>query len=55
MNILNPFSYQKFKTAKLVVLDVKTQDSTGRLFNIEMQISIHPSLFPRKAFKSRAI
>jgi predicted transposase/invertase (TIGR01784 family) len=50
VTILNPFSYQEFQTAKLVVLDVKAQDSTGRLFNIEMQILIHPSLLPRMVY-----
>ena len=39
VTILNPFSYQEFETAKLVVLDVKAKDSGGRIFNIEMQIS----------------
>ena len=48
--ILNPFSYQEFETAKLVVLDVKAKDSAGRIFNIEMQISIHPGLLQRLIF-----
>ncbi len=36
VTILNPYSFQEFQTAKLVVLDVKARDSAGRLFNIEM-------------------
>ena len=50
VTILNPFSYQEFETAKLVVLDVKAKDSAGRIFNIEMQISIHPGLLQRLMF-----
>ena len=50
VTILNPFSYQEFETAKLVVLDVKAKDSAGRIFNIEMQISIHPALLQRLVF-----
>ncbi|MEJ7594264.1 MAG: Rpn family recombination-promoting nuclease/putative transposase [Planctomycetaceae bacterium] len=50
VTILNPFSYQEFETAKLVVLDVKAKDSAGRIFNIEMQISIHPGLLQRMMY-----
>ncbi|MBL8819472.1 MAG: Rpn family recombination-promoting nuclease/putative transposase [Planctomyces sp.] len=50
VTILNPFSFQEFQTAKLVVLDVKAQDSVGRLFNVEMQISIHPGMLSRMVF-----
>ena len=50
VTILNPFTYQEFETAKQVVLDVKAKDSAGRIFNIEMQISIHPALLQRLVF-----
>jgi len=50
VTILNPYSFQEFQTAKLVVLDVKARDSAGRLFNIEMQISIHPGMLPRMVY-----
>ena len=50
VTILNPFSYQEFETAKLAILDVKAKDSAGRIFNIEMQISIHPGLLQRLMF-----
>ena len=50
VTILNPFTYQEFETAKQVVLDVKAKDSAGRIFNIEMQISIHLALLQRLVF-----
>jgi len=50
VTILNPYNIQEFQTAKLVVLDVKARDSSGRLFNIEMQISVHPGLLPRMVY-----
>ena len=50
VTILNPYSFQEFQTAKLVVLDVKARDSAGRLFNIEMQISIHSGMLPRMVY-----
>ena len=50
VTILNPFSYQEFKSAKRVVLDVKAKDSAGCIINIEMQISIHPALLQRLVY-----
>ncbi|MBL8810588.1 MAG: Rpn family recombination-promoting nuclease/putative transposase [Planctomycetaceae bacterium] len=50
VTILNPFSYQEFQTAKMVVLDVKAADSGGRYFNIEMQIVAHASLLQRLVY-----
>ena len=47
VTILNPFSYQEFESAKLVVLDVKAKNSAGQIFNVEMQISVHPGLLQR--------
>lgn len=38
VEILNPFSYQDFEDDKLIVLDVRARDSTGRMLNIEMQV-----------------
>ena len=48
--IQNPFSYQEFENAKTVVLDVKARDSSGRIFNVEMQIAIHPGLLQRMMY-----
>jgi predicted transposase/invertase (TIGR01784 family) len=47
VTIQNPFSYQEFENAKVIVLDVKAKDSAGRIFNVEMQIAIHPGLLQR--------
>jgi predicted transposase/invertase (TIGR01784 family) len=50
VTIQNPFSYQEFENAKVIVLDVKARDSAGRIFNIEMQIAIHPGLLQRMIY-----
>ena len=50
VTIQNPFSYQEFDNAKVVVLDVKAKDSAGRIFNVEMQIAIHPGLLQRMMY-----
>ena len=50
VTIQNPFSYQEFENAKAVVLDVKAKDSSGRIFNVEMQIAIHPGLLQRMMY-----
>ncbi|MEZ6132833.1 MAG: PD-(D/E)XK nuclease family transposase [Planctomycetaceae bacterium] len=52
VEVLNPFSYQEFADAKLVVLDVRARDSTGRSLNIEMQLSTHPSLLERLTYET---
>lgn len=40
VELLNPFSYQEFADDKLVVLDIRARDSTGRWLNIEMQVTV---------------
>ena len=50
VTILNPFSRKEFETDKFMVLDIKARDSAGRLFNIEMQISLHPGLMQRMVY-----
>lgn len=40
VEILNPFSYQEFAENKLIVLDVRCQDSVGKWLNVEMQVSV---------------
>ena len=50
VTIQNPFSYKEFETAKFVTLDVKAVDSARRIFNVEMQISLHPGLLPRLVY-----
>lgn len=45
--ILNPFNYQEFADDKLIVLDIRARDSTGRWLNIEMQVAVYSGLLPR--------
>lgn len=50
VDILNPFSYQDFEEDKLVVLDIRARDSSGRLLNVEMQVSITSGLLNRLVY-----
>ncbi len=50
VEILNPFSHQDFADHKLIVLDVRARDSTGRWLNIEMQVSIVRGLMQRLVY-----
>ena len=48
IEIKNPYNAQNFKNDKLSILDIKAQDSSGKWFNIEMQI-IDQEYFDRRA------
>jgi predicted transposase/invertase (TIGR01784 family) len=50
VEVLNPFSYQEFAENKLIVLDVRCRDSTGRWLNVEMQVSVYSGLLERMAY-----
>jgi len=50
VEIVNPFSYQEFVGDKLVVLDVRARDSTGRWLNVEMQVTVTDGLLPRLTY-----
>jgi len=50
VTILNPFSYQEFAEAKLIVLDIRACDSAGRWLNIEMQVSVFSGLLQRLVY-----
>jgi predicted transposase/invertase (TIGR01784 family) len=50
VEILNPFSYQEFADSKLIVLDVRCRDSTGRYLNVEMQVSVFAGLVQRLSY-----
>ena len=50
VTILNPFSYQEFAAAKLIVLDIRACDSAGRGLNIEMQVSVFGGLVERLVY-----
>ena len=39
VTILNPYNLKTFITDKLSILDVKARGETGKLFNIEIQIT----------------
>lgn len=45
--VLNPFNYQEFAESKLIVLDVRCRDTSGRLLNVEMQVSHQSGLLQR--------
>ena len=50
VEVLNPFSYQEFSQSKLIVLDVRCQDSAGRWLNVEMQVSVYAGLIERLVY-----
>lgn len=50
VEIKNPFKPQEFAGDKLVVLDVKAKDTSGRFLNIEMQVTVHPGLLSRLVY-----
>jgi hypothetical protein len=50
VEILNPFSYQEFTESKLIVLDVRCRDSSGRFLNVEMQVSVYGGLIERLVY-----
>lgn len=39
LTLLNPYNVKNFKTDKLSILDIKAKGSTGKQFNIEIQIT----------------
>lgn len=47
VEVLNPFSYQEFSESKLIVLDVRCRDDSGRCLNVEMQVSVYAGLIER--------
>ncbi len=48
--VLNPFNYQEFSESKLIVLDVRCRDDTGRWLNVEMQVSAYAGLIERLVY-----
>lgn len=50
VEILNPFSYQEFADSRMIVLDVRCRDSSGRYLNVEMQVSVYPGLVERLTY-----
>ncbi len=50
VEVLNPFNYQEFAESKLIVLDVRCRDDTGRWLNVEMQVSAYAGLIERLVY-----
>ncbi|MEZ6077894.1 MAG: Rpn family recombination-promoting nuclease/putative transposase [Pirellulaceae bacterium] len=50
VDIKNPFSYQEFAESKLIVLDIRCRDSSGRWLNVEMQVSVYGGLLERLVY-----
>ncbi|MFZ4616560.1 MAG: Rpn family recombination-promoting nuclease/putative transposase [Rectinemataceae bacterium] len=49
VTIRNPFSMRKFPSDKEVVLDIEASDDSGRLFDVEMQVT------PQQSYGARAL
>lgn len=39
MTLLNPYNPKNFKADKLSVLDIKAQSESGKIFNVEIQVT----------------
>ncbi len=50
VEILNPYNEKETSQEKLSIVDVKARDQEGRIFQIEIQITIYPSLPDRIAY-----
>lgn len=50
VDIKNPFSYQEFAESKLIVLDIRCRDASGRWLNVEMQVSVYGGLLERLVY-----
>ncbi len=47
VTILNPYNEKDFETDKLTIVDVKAEDDKGRIFQIEIQLALHPAMTNR--------
>ena len=52
VTIENPFNLQDFQDDKLSILDIKATDQKGRIYDIEMQLTIYTGLVKRFVFYS---
>ena len=50
IEFMNPFSYKEFEQDKLVCVDVKATDQSGRVFIVEVQIVVPPSFAKRAVY-----
>ncbi len=47
VELINPYNEREFETDKLSVVDVKARDEQGHLYQIEIQLALHPGLLSR--------
>ena len=47
VQVINPFRHKEFENQKAIILDVRCRDTTGRIFNIEMQVDHRSGLRKR--------
>ena len=50
VELLNPYNEREFETDKLSVVDVKARDAQGRIYQIEIQLELHPGLTSRMLY-----
>jgi predicted transposase/invertase (TIGR01784 family) len=50
VEFMNPFSHKDFEDDKLICVDVKATDQSGRVFIVEVQIVVHPSFAKRAVY-----
>lgn len=50
VDIQNPFNERKFKLDKLTIVDLKAKDQLDNYYQIEVQLSTHPTLIQRMLF-----
>ncbi len=50
VTLLNPYNDREFESDKLSVVDVKAQDSQGRIYQVEIQLALHPGLPARMLY-----
>ena len=50
VDLLNPYNEREFETDKLSVVDVKARDAQGRIYQIEIQLELHPGLTSRMLY-----
>ena len=48
--VLNPFNIKEYADDKRIVLDVRVKDELERIFNIEIQTTVHPAFIERVMF-----
>ncbi len=47
VTILNPYNEREFITDKLSIVDIKAEDNQGKVYQIEVQLEVYPSLAKR--------